>query len=128
MPAQRISSGSPFEGIIGFSRAVRIGHMLAVSGTAPINDQGKTAAVGDLAEQTRVCLRQILDVINVGGGTKEHIIRTRIMLTDILRWREAALSHSEFFGEHKPACTFVQVAGFIDPDWLVEIEADCVLE
>jgi enamine deaminase RidA (YjgF/YER057c/UK114 family) len=90
MPVRRISSGSPFEDIIGFSRAMRIGNILAVSGTAPIDDQGNTAAPGDLAEQTQVCLQLILDAINVGGGTKEHVIRTRIMLTDISRWREAA--------------------------------------
>lgn len=128
MPRLRMSSGSPFEDVIGFSRAVRIGKMIAVSGTAPINEQGQTASKGNLAEQTRLCLQLMLDAIVAGGGSKEHVIRTRIMLTDISLWREAALAHSEFFGKHKPACTFVEVAGFIDSDWLVETEADCVLE
>jgi enamine deaminase RidA (YjgF/YER057c/UK114 family) len=128
MPRHEISSGSPFEDLIGFSRAVRIGNVIAISGTAPINEHGETEASGNLGAQTRRCLHLMLDAIHKAGGTTKDVIRTRIMLTDMGHWREAAEAHAGFFGEHTPACTFVQVSGFINPDWLVETEADCILE
>jgi enamine deaminase RidA (YjgF/YER057c/UK114 family) len=124
MPRQLISSGSPFEKPIGFSRAVRVGNAIAVSGTAPIAPGGGTAYPGDLYRQTRTCLEIIKDAIEKAGGRMEDVIRTRIMLVDIGRWQEAARAHGEFFGEIRPASTFVQVSRFIDADWLVEIEAD----
>jgi enamine deaminase RidA (YjgF/YER057c/UK114 family) len=125
---QLIASGSPFEDVIGFSRAVRAGNYIAVSGTAPIDAQGHTVSPGNLGEQARACLRLMLAAIEAGGGTAQQVIRTRIMLTDIAQWREAAAAHAEVFGKHKPACTFVEVSRFINADWLVETEADCVLE
>ena len=124
MPRQLISSGSPFEKPIGFSRAVRVGNAIAVSGTAPIAPGGGTAYPGDLYRQTRTCLEIVKDAIEKAGGRMEDVIRTRIMLVDIGRWQEAARAHGEFFGEIRPASTFVQVSRFIDADWLVEIEAD----
>ena len=127
MPRQLISSGSPFEKPIGFSRAVRVGNAIAVSGTAPIAPGGGTAYPGDLYRQTRTCLEIIKDAIEKAGGHLEDVIRTRIMLVDITRWQESARAHGEFFGEIRPASTFVQVSRFIDADWLVEIEADCVV-
>ena len=127
MPRQLISSGSPFEKPIGFSRAVRVGNAIAVSGTAPIAPGGGTAYPGDLYRQTRTCLTIIKDAIEKAGGRMEDVIRTRIMLVDISRWQEAARAHGEFFGEIRPASTFVQVSRFIDADWLVEIEADAVV-
>ena len=127
MPRQLISSGSPFEKPIGFSRAVRVGNAIAVSGTAPIAPGGGTAYPGDLYRQTRTCLEIIKDAIEKAGGRMEDVIRTRIMLVDIGRWQESARAHGEFFGEIRPASTFVQVSRFIDADWLVEIEADCVV-
>ena len=127
MPRQLISSGSPFEKPIGFSRAVRVGNAIAVSGTAPIAPGGGTAYPGDLYRQTRTCLEIIKDAIEKAGGRMEDVIRTRIMLVDIGRWQEAARAHGEFFGKIRPASTFVQVSRFIDADWLVEIEADCVV-
>ena len=127
MQRQLISSGSPFEKPIGFSRAVRVGNAIAVSGTAPIAPGGGTAYPGDLYRQTRTCLDTIKDAVEKAGGRLEDVIRTRIMLTDISRWQEAARAHGEFFGEIRPASTFVQVSRFIDADWLVEIEADCVV-
>ena len=97
-----ISSGSPFEPRIGFSRAVRVGRLIAVSGTAPIAPDGGVSAPGDVYGQTKRCL----EIIS--------------------RWEEAARAHGEVFSGIKPASTFVEVKGFITPDWLVEIEADCV--
>jgi len=122
-----VSSGSPLEPEIGFSRAVRVGPYLAVAGTAPIGADGRAAYPGDLYAQTRVCLDIIRSAIEEAGCGLEHVIRTRVMLTDIGRWREAARAHGEVFGTIRPASTFVQVVRFIDPEWLVEIEADCIL-
>ena len=127
MPRQLISSGSPFEKPIGFSRAVRVGNTIDVSGTAPLAPGGGTAYPGDLYRQTRTCLEIIKDAVEKAGGRMEDIIRTRIMLVDISRWQEAARAHGECFGEIRPASTFVQVSRFIDADWLVEIEADGVV-
>ena len=127
MARQLISSGSPFEKPIGFSRAVRVGNTIAVSGTAPIAPGGGTAYPGNLYRQTRTCIEIIKDAIEKAGGHLEDVIRTRIMLTDISQWQEAARAHGECFGEIRPASTFVQVSGLIDADWLVEMEADCVV-
>ena len=123
-----ISSGSYLEPEIGFSRAVRVGQFVAISGTAPILPTGGTAAPGDVHAQTIRCLEIIDKAAVEAGATMTNVIRTRIMLTDIGRWRDAARAHGEFFRDIRPACTFVQVSGFIDPTWLVEVEADCVIE
>lgn len=125
MSRQLISSGSPFEKPIGFSRAVRTGSTIAVSGTAPIAPGGGTAYPGDLYRQTRTCIEIIKAAVEAAGGRLEDVIRTRIMLTDIDQWQEAARAHGEFFGDIRPASTFVEVSRFIDKDWLVEMEADC---
>lgn len=121
---QRISSGSPFEPTIGFSRAVRAGPWIAVSGTAPIAADGSPAHPGDVYAQTRLCLEIMLRAIEAAGGSAAAVIRTRIMLVDIATWREAARAHGEVFAEVRPACTFVEVSRFIDAGWLVETEAD----
>ena len=122
-----VSSGSPLETPIGFSRASRIGPYIAVAGTAPIATDGTTASPGDVYGQTMHCLAIIRDAIEAAGGQLEHVIRTRVMLTDISTWEEAARAHGEFFSDIRPACTFVEVSGFIRDDWLVEIEADAVV-
>jgi len=123
---QNISSGSPFEKPIGFSRAVRMGDRIVVSGTAPIATDGATAHPGDMYRQTLRCLAIIREAIEAGGGRLEDVIRTRVYLTDADRWQEAAQAHGEVFGDIRPACTFVEVSRLIDPAWLVEIEAECV--
>jgi len=123
-----ISSGSPFEPQIGFSRAVRVGPFVAVSGTAPIAPGGGIASPGDLYGQTRRCLEIIRESIGKAGLGLDSVIRTRVMLTDMSRWQEAARAHGEMFGAIKPASTFVEVKGLVDKGWLVEIEADCVAE
>lgn len=124
---KNVSSGSPLEEPIGFSRASRIGNVIAVSGTAPIADDGTTACAGDLYGQTLRCLKIMRSALEEAGGRLDDVIRTRIMLTDISRWEDAARAHGEYFGTVRPACTFVEVKGFIRADWLVETEADCVI-
>jgi enamine deaminase RidA (YjgF/YER057c/UK114 family) len=121
-----VTSGSPLEPEIGFSRAVRVGSFLAVAGTAPIGPDGAAAHSGDVYAQTKLCLDIIRRAIEEAGCTLAQVIRTRVMLIDIEQWREAARAHGETFGAIRPATTFVQVSRFIDPDWLVELEADCV--
>jgi enamine deaminase RidA (YjgF/YER057c/UK114 family) len=123
-----ISSGSPFEPKIGFSRAVRIGPLVAVSGTAPIAADGGVAAPGDVYGQTKRCLEIIAQAIGQAGIGLQSVIRTRVMLTDISRWEDAARAHGEVFSGIRPACTFVEVKGLINREWLVEIEADCVAD
>ena len=128
MTRQLVSSGSPYEATIGLSRAVRVGPSIAVAGTAPLCADGTTAHVGDVYAQTRRCLEIMVRAIEQAGGTAASIVRTRVMLTDIARWHEAARAHGEMFATIRPACTFVQVVGFIDPAWLVETEADAYVE
>jgi enamine deaminase RidA (YjgF/YER057c/UK114 family) len=99
-----------------------------VAGTAPIAPAGGAAAPGDVYGQTVRCLEIIGKAVAEAGGTIANIIRTRIMLTDISTWRDAARAHGDFFRDIRPACTFVQVVRFIDPTWLAEIEADCVVD
>ncbi|TQV69603.1 RidA family protein [Exilibacterium tricleocarpae] len=121
-----VSSGSHLEEPIGFSRACRVGNVISVSGTAPIKN-GKTAHVGDVYGQTKYCLELSIQAIEEAGGKLGDVIRTRIMLTDISRWEEAAKAHGELFSKIRPACTFVEVSRFIESKWLVETEVDCVL-
>jgi enamine deaminase RidA (YjgF/YER057c/UK114 family) len=122
-----VTSGSPFEAEIGFSRAVRSGPYVCVSGTAPIAPGGGTAGPGDAYAQTVRCLDIAEQALHEAGAALADVIRTRVMLTDITRWREAARAHAERFAEVRPACTFVEVSRLIDPDWLVELEVDALV-
>lgn len=128
MMRKLVSSGSPYEPIAGFSRAVRVGNHIEVAGTAPIGPDGKCFAPGDVYRQTKHCLDIIVRAVRDAGGDARHMVRTRIMLTDMSRWEEAAKAHGEVFAEIRPGCTFVEVSGFIDPEWLVEIEATAVID
>ena len=127
-PRQLISTGSPYEPKVGISRAVRSGRIIAVTGTAPLGPDGKTAAIGDPSGQARRCLEIIQTAIEGLGGKLSDVIRTRILLTRIEDWEKVALVHGEFFTNIRPANTIMQVVRFIDPNWLVEIEADAVIE
>lgn len=122
-----ISSGSPFEPVIGFSRAVRVGPHIAVSGTAPIALGGGVACPGDLYGQTLRCLEIIEAAIVQAGGKREHVIRTRMFLKEIANWQDAGRAHGEFFRDIRPASTMIQIVQAIDPGWLVEIEADAIV-
>ena len=128
MTRKNITYNQPLEKQIGFSRAVRIGNIVAVTGTAPIAKDGSVYAPGNVYEQAKHCLSIIKNVIENAGGSLEDVIRTRIFLTDMETWKDAARAHGEFFSEIQPACTFVEVSRFINPEWLIEIEADAVLE
>ncbi|MFA6264872.1 MAG: RidA family protein [Pseudolabrys sp.] len=127
MERKLISSGSTFEPQIGFSRAVRVGPHIAVSGTAPIAEGGGVACPGDLYGQTKRCLDIIERAIIEAGGKREHIIRTRMFLKEIANWQEAGRAHGEFFRDIRPASTMIQIVQAIDPAWLVEIEADAIV-
>lgn len=127
MKRKNIPSGSYLEKPIGFSRAVRIGNVISVSGTAPIAEDGTTAFPNDLYNQAKMCIEIMKKAIEDAGGKLENVIRTRIYLKNSKDWEKAARAHSEFFSEIRPACTFVEVKGFIDPDWLIETEADCII-
>jgi enamine deaminase RidA (YjgF/YER057c/UK114 family) len=122
-----ISSGSAYEKPIGFSRAVRIGNIISIAGTAPIADDGTTAYPGDLYKQTKRCLEIMKKAISDAGGKLENVIRTRVFLKDISEWEKAAKAHGEYFSEIRPACSFIEIKGLIKEDWLIEMEADCVI-
>jgi enamine deaminase RidA (YjgF/YER057c/UK114 family) len=128
MKRLNVSSGSAYEKPIGFSRAVRIGNFISVSGTAPIGPDGNTSSPGDLYRQTIRCIEIIKKAIMDAGGQLENVIRTRVFLKDISEWEKAAKAHGEYFTDIRPACTFVEIKGLIKDDWLVEMEADCVIE
>lgn len=122
-----ISSGSPYEPKVGISRAVRVGSIIAVSGTAPLGPDGHTVGKGDPAVQARRCLEIIKEALERAGTSLDHVIRTRTLLTRIEDWQAVAAVHGEFFGQIRPANTIMQVSRFIDPDWLVEFEADAIV-
>lgn len=122
-----ISSGSYLEPIIGFSRAVRVGNIVAVGGTAPIAATGGTAAKGDVYGQARRCFEIIGKALDDAGASFSDVTRTRVMLTDIALWSEASKAHAEIFGNIRPVTTVMAVTGFVDPDWLIEIEVDAVI-
>ena len=126
VPRQLISSGSPFEPIVGFSRAVRVGNIVAVSGTTA-GSSGKPVAIGDAAAQTRAILETIEKALAEAGASLKDVVRTRIYLTDIAHFEAVGRVHGEFFGEIRPANSTLQVTAFVKPEWLVEIEADAVI-
>ena len=123
----RVSSGSKYEPIIGFSRAVRSGNLIAVGGTTA-GSGGQPVAIGDPAAQTRAILEIIAKALEDAGAGLQHVIRTRIYLVDIAHWEEVGRVHGEFFGEIRPASSILEVSRFISPDWLVEIEADAIVD
>ena len=124
---QNISSGSPFESVIGFSRAVRIGNVLAVAGTGPIAPDGSTACPDDAFGQAMRCLEIIKKAIEDSGGNITDVIRTRMYLTDISKQDEVGKAHAEYFRDIRPAATMVEVTGLARDDWFVEIEAECIV-
>lgn len=122
----RISSGAPWEELVGYSRAVRKGPHIWVSGTAPVKD-GLVVGIDDPYRQAVMCLRIIKQSIEAAGGRLEDVVRTRIYVTKIKDWEHIARAHHEFFKDIKPATSMVQVAKLIDPEMLVEIEADAYI-
>jgi enamine deaminase RidA (YjgF/YER057c/UK114 family) len=123
-----VPSGSPYETSVGFSRAVRVGSVVSVAGTAPLGPDGSTVSRGDVAAQARRCLEIIAAALESAGASLRQVVRTRILLVRIEDWPAVASVHGEYFGSIRPACTVIEVSGFIDRDWLVEIEADAVVD
>jgi enamine deaminase RidA (YjgF/YER057c/UK114 family) len=127
MGRQNISYGKPLESQIGFSRAVRVGNLILVSGTAPIAKDGSACAPGNAYAQAKRCLEIICDVLGKAGAGMKDVVRTRVYLKNISDWQAVAKAHSDSFSRVRPACTFVEVSGFVNPEWLVEIEADAAV-
>jgi enamine deaminase RidA (YjgF/YER057c/UK114 family) len=121
-----VSSGSPYEPIVGFSRAVRIGNMVAIAGTTA-GSSGNPVAIGDPAAQTRSILETIAKALAEAGASLEDVVRTRVYLIDLAHFDAVGRVHGEVFGDIRPANTTLQVSGFVSPDYLVEIEADAVI-
>ncbi len=121
-----LASGSPFEPVIGFSRAVALGHHVCISGTAPIMPDGADPP-SDPYGQAKRCLEIIADALRALGAGPEHVARTRTYLVSADDWEAVGRAHGEVFGDIRPASTMVVVSGFLDPRWLVEMEADAVL-
>jgi enamine deaminase RidA (YjgF/YER057c/UK114 family) len=124
---QRISSGAKWESIVGYSRAVRVGNRIYVTGTTATGDDGEVVGVGDAYEQAKQCLQNLEKALRRLGAGLEHVVRTRMFVTDISRWEEYGRAHGEYFRDVMPATTMVEVSALIDPRMLIEIEADAEL-
>lgn len=127
MVFERTFSGAPWEGSVGYCRALKAGNHIYVTGTAPVGDDGAVFAPGDAYAQARRCLDIIRRALDNLGADISSIVRTRMFVTDIARWEEYGRAHGEFFAEHPPATTMVEVGRLIEPEMLIEIEADAVV-
>ena len=123
-PRERISSGAKWELIVGYSRAVKVGNRIYVTGTTALGENGEIVGEDNAYEQARQCIRNIESALKRLGASLEHVVRTRMFVTDISRWEEYGRAHGEFFRDIMPATTIVEVKALIDPRMLIEIEAD----
>lgn len=128
MSRTNFSSNTPWEPIVGYSRAVRVGNLIEVSGTVAADEQGRLIGENDLYLQTRFILEKIEAVLREAGAELRHVVRTRMFVTDISRWEEAAKAHGEFFSAIRPCTSMVQVVRLIGEGQLIEIEATAVVE
>ena len=128
MVTRKVDSKTPWGDIVGYSRAVRVGNVINVSGTAASDKDGQIVGVGDPYAQTVFILRKIEDALKELDAELSDVVRTRIFTTDIGRWQEIGKAHGKFFGTTRPATSMIQVSGLIDPAMLVEIEAEAIVE
>lgn len=124
---RRVPTTAPWAETVGYSRAVRVGDAIYVSGTAPVGEDGAIEHAGDPYRQALRCLEIIMDALGEAGARPEHVVRTRIYVRDASAWQEVGRAHAEVLGHTRPATTLVEVSGFIHPDILVEIEAIAVV-
>ncbi len=127
MQRTNYSSGAKWEDIVGYSRAVKIGNVVEVTGTVAVDDNNNTVAKGDAYGQARFILQKIQAVLEKAGGSLKDVVRTRMFVTDISRWEEYGKAHGEFFSVIKPCTSMIEVTGLIAPDYLIEIEATAIL-
>jgi enamine deaminase RidA (YjgF/YER057c/UK114 family) len=128
MARTNYSSGAKWEDIVGYSRAVRIGNIIEVTGTVAAGDDGKIVGEGDAYKQTIFVLSKIEKVLQQAGATMKDVVRTRMFVTDIKRWEDYGRAHAEYFRDIKPCTSMIEVKGLIDPDYLIEIEATAIIE
>lgn len=128
MDRQRVSTGTEWEPRVGYSRAVRVGDRILVSGTTATDDDGEPVAPGDPEAQTRRALEKVVDAIETTGGRREDVVRTRMYVTDADDWETVGRVHGEFFDDVRPVSTMVEVSSLIGPEFVVEVEAEAVIE
>jgi len=128
MNRQNFSSGARWETIVGYSRAVRIGNIIEITGTVALNEKNQVVAEGDAYNQTKFIIKKIEQVLQKAGGELKDVIRTRMFVTDISKWEEYGRAHGEFFQEIRPCTTMVEVRALIAPEYLIEMEATAILD
>ena len=127
MKRTNYSSGAKWESIVGYSRAVKVGNTIEVTGTVAVDDNGQTVGIGDAYAQARFAIQKIEKVLQQAGASLKDVVRTRMFVTDISRWGEYGKAHGEFFAAIMPCTSMIEVKGLIDPEYLIEIEATAII-